>query len=204
MARPSVITEEQILQAARGVFLKKGIRATTAEVAKRAGIAEGSIFNRFETKYQLFSAAMHLNVTEPPWFRLLESAPKGDPRQALAEIALEILAFLRTLLPLVMMTWSNPSPSPSGLPRAFATPNPLPLRALEKVIHFFDQQMRAGRLRRQDPEIAARVFLGSLQNYVFFELLLKAQDQVPLPAEKFVKGMVDTLWKGLNPRSKKE
>jgi len=49
MARPPVITEERILDAARGVFLKKGIRATTAEVAKRAGIAEGSIFNRFDT-----------------------------------------------------------------------------------------------------------------------------------------------------------
>jgi AcrR family transcriptional regulator len=204
MARPPVITKEQILQAARGVFLKKGIRATTAEVAKRAGIAEGSIFNRFDTKYELFCAAMHVNVTEPAWFRSLESAPTGHPQQVLVKIATEILGFLRTLLPLIMMTWSNPSPSPSGLPSALATPNALPLRALQKVTDFFEQQMRAGKLRRQDPEITARVFLGSLQNYVFFELLLKAQDKVPLPAEKFVKGMVETLWKGLNPRSKKE
>lgn len=204
MARPSVITEERILAAARGVFLKKGIRATTAEVARRARIAEGSIFNRFKTKHALFSAAMHLTMDEPAWFGSLETRGTGHPRQQLNRIALEILGFLRTLMPLIMMTWSNRSLSPTGLPSALATPNPLPVRALKTVTRFFEREMRAKRLRRHDPEITARVFLGSLQNYVFFELLLRAQDKVPLPADKFVKGMVETLWQGLKPRSKKE
>lgn len=205
MARPSVITEEQILRAARGVFLKKGIRATTAEVARRAGIAEGSIFNRFNTKYELFSAAMCLNLEEPAWFRSLEAgAGKGRARETLVEVGLEILDFLRALVPLMMMTWSNPSPSPSGLPRALAVPNPPPLRALKKVELFFDTEMNNGRLRRSDPEILARVFLGSLQNYVFFELILKALDRHQVPAKRFVRGMVDTLWRGLDPRRKKE
>jgi len=51
MPRPAKIKDEEILAAAREVFLEKGIRATTAEVAKRAGIAEGSIFNRFATSF---------------------------------------------------------------------------------------------------------------------------------------------------------
>ncbi len=201
MARPSVITEEQILQAAREEFLKKGIRATTADVARRARIAEGSIFKRFETKYELFCAAMHVNPEEPAFFRSLDGAKSGAPRQVLAEIALEILGFIRTVMPLIMMTWSNPSPS--GLPRPLAKPNPIPLHLMKKLIRFFKREMSAGRLRRQDPEIAARVFLGGIQNYVFFELVLKA-GKVPMPAEKFVKAMVDTLMRGLAPTGKKE
>jgi AcrR family transcriptional regulator len=202
MARPSVITEEQILQAARAVFLKKGIRATTAEVARRARIAEGSIFKRFKTKHELFQAAMHLNTDEPAFYQALEATPRLHPREVLAEIALEILGFLRTLMPLVMMNWSNPLPS--GLPSALGAKNPIPLRVLHKLIRFFEREMRAGRLRRQDPETAARIFLGSIQNYVFFELVLKAEHKSVLPAEKFVKRMVDTLWRGLSPRRQKE
>src|SRR5262249_19234585 len=151
------------------VFLEKGIRATTAEVARRAKIAEGSIFKRFDTKHKLFSAAMHINFGEDPAFlQSLDRARTRHPRQALKEIALEILGYIRTAMPLAMMSWSNPSPS--GLPGAFATQNPLPLRVLSALREFFNQHMRAGHLRRQDPEIAARVFLGSIQNYVLFEL----------------------------------
>jgi AcrR family transcriptional regulator len=202
MARPSVITEAQVLEAARAVFLKKGIRATTAEVARRAGIAEGSIFKRFKTKHELFQAAMHLSTEESAFFHHLESFDAANPRQLLAQVALEILGFLRTMIPLVMMNWSNPLPS--GLPRPLGSKNPMPLQVLHQLTRFFERQMRAGRIRRRDPEIAARIFLGSIQNYVFFELVLKADHQSVLPQEKFVQQMVDTLWRGLSPRSKKE
>jgi AcrR family transcriptional regulator len=75
---------------------------------------------------------------------------------------------------------------------------------LQRLTAFFDREMRAGRLRRQDPETAARIFLGSIQNYVLFDLLLRARNKHPMPVEEFVKQMVDTLWRGLFPRRKKE
>ena len=61
MARPTVIRNEAILQAARDVFLERGILATSAEVAQRAGVSEGSLFKRFKTKADLFRAAMGLD-----------------------------------------------------------------------------------------------------------------------------------------------
>ena len=202
MARPSTITDQQILEAARGVFLEKGIRATTAEVAERAGIAEGSIFNRFKTKHDLFCAAM-LPVDEPEWVQSLPSrVGEGDVRETLDALGLEIIDFFRTLLPLMMMAWSNPAPS--GLPSALSMPNPPPVRGLKKLAGFFEAEMRAGRLRRTDAEIVARMFIGSLIHYVFLELLLKAQDELPLPGPTYVRGLVQTLWRGLNPRRKKE
>jgi AcrR family transcriptional regulator len=200
MARPVHITEEQILSAARELFLEKGIQATTAEVARRAGVAEGSIFKRFKTKHELFTAAMHLS--EPDWLAFVDKrVGQGDPKQNLVELGTEILGFFRQMLPLMMMGWANPSPR--GIPAVLEGPNPPPLRAIKRLAGFFEAEMRGRRLRRHDPEVVARAFLGSLQNYVFFELILKAQDELPLPPEMHVRGVVNLLWNGLAPPGKK-
>ncbi len=201
MARRATITDERILEAARQVFLEKGIVATTAEVARRARIAEGSIFNHFKSKQELFRAAMQLELDEPAFLKTLgERVGRGDVRENLIALGLRIIDFLRTVLPLMMMSWSNQNPC--GLPDALAEPNSAPLRALKRLAGFFEAEIRAGRLRRHDAEILARVFLGAMQNYVFFELLLKAHDELPLPAETYVRGLVQLLWRGARPRGK--
>ena len=57
---------EQIVQAATRVFAQKGFRrATTREVAREAGISEGTIYNYFDDKDALLMAIMdQLNETE--------------------------------------------------------------------------------------------------------------------------------------------
>ena len=201
MSRPSTITDEQILSPARELFLEKGIRATTSEVAKRAGIAEGSIFKRFKTKGDLFRAAMRPQLEEARWLATLAtSTGKGDVRDTLYRAGLEAMEFFRTLMPLMMMSWSNPDDSDGSCVNPNFGPNPPALRALKTVSGFFEAEMRAGRLRRHDPEILARVFVGSIQNYVFFEMVLKAHDELPLPEESFLRGLIQLLWKGADPR----
>ncbi|HEX2568950.1 MAG TPA: TetR/AcrR family transcriptional regulator [Polyangia bacterium] len=194
MARPPTIKDAQILQAAREVFLEKGITATTAEVARRAGVAEGSLFNRFKTKHDLFRAAMRDQMEEPPWLETLDRrAGQGDVRETLLAVGQEIVQFYRRLMPLMMMSWSNPK---AGLPEL---QHDAPLRAMRRVSAFFGAEMQAGRLRRHDPEILARSFLGGLSNYVFFEILLNAQKEMPMPLDTFLRGLVDLLWSGVAP-----
>jgi AcrR family transcriptional regulator len=201
MPRPPKIRDEEILAAARAVFLEKGFAATTAEVARRAGIAEGSVFNRFPTKAALFQAAMRPTLEEPPWAKLLGArAGQGDLVENLVEIGVEVLEFLRQIVPVMMMSWSNPAPHGGFLPAPLAGPNPPPLRAMRRLGAFFAAEVKAGRLRAgTDPELVARVFLGSLQNYVFFEVLLRADDLMPLPAQTYVRGVVELLWNGARP-----
>ena len=86
---------------------------------------------------------------------------------------------------------------------ACSSPNPPPVRFIKRLAAFFEAEMRDHRVRRHDAEIVARAFLGGLQSYVFFELLLKAQDELPLPAEMHVRGLVNLLWNGLSPTVKK-
>src|SRR6186713_2083425 len=64
--RPPVIDSARLLAVARGVFLERGIRATTLEVAERAGVSEGVLFHRFKSKEGLFSAAMDFDRDEAP------------------------------------------------------------------------------------------------------------------------------------------
>jgi AcrR family transcriptional regulator len=202
MARPPTITHEQILAAAREVFLAKGIRATVAEVAERAGVAGGSIFNRFPSKEDLFCAAMIADPDgEPPWFELVRQAQAAtDVKATLIEIGGQLIAFFRQIMPLMMMAWSNAGAS--GVPQQFEQPDPMPLRGLRTITELFEAQMRAGRIMRCDPLIAARAFLGGIQNFVFFELVMRAQNQPPLPEERFLRGLVDVLWRGLEPKAR--
>jgi hypothetical protein len=44
MPRPPKITNEEILAAARQVFLAEGINGSTLEIGQKAGISEASIF----------------------------------------------------------------------------------------------------------------------------------------------------------------
>jgi AcrR family transcriptional regulator len=199
MARPVSIKDETILAAAREVFLERGIQATTAEVAARAGVSEGSVFKRFKTKSELFRAAMNDRLAEPSWVnKLAARAGKGEIREQLFEVGMEIVAFFRTLMPVMMMAWSNPAPN--GLPSVISGPSPPPIRALRQLTGYFEAEMRAGRVHRQDPEVVARAFVGSLVHFVFFEVLQRAEGDLPLAAETYVRGLVGLLWGGIEPR----
>jgi AcrR family transcriptional regulator len=200
MARPVSIKDETIITAARHVFLERGIQATTAEVAERAGVSEGSVFKRFKSKGELFRAAMGDRLTEPAFLHdLAARVGQGDMRESLFAVGMEIIAFFRELIPLMMMAWSNPGPN--GLPSLLSGPNPPPIRTLKLIIGYFEAEMRAGRVRRQDPEVVARAFLGALNNFAFFERLYRESGELPLGDETYVRGLVSLLWGGLDPRA---
>lgn len=199
MARPVSIKDETIIEAAKQVFLERGIQATTAEVAQRAGVSEGSVFKRFRSKLDLFRAAMGDQLVVPEWTKRLASrVGQGDVRENLFEIGMSVIAFFRELMPLMMMSWSNPGPN--GLPVLVSGPNPPPVRALKQMTAFFEAEMRAGRIEQHDPEIVARSFVGGLQNFVFFEVVHRASGELPLAPESYVRGLVNLLWVGLGPR----
>ncbi|HMJ12775.1 MAG TPA: TetR/AcrR family transcriptional regulator [Polyangiaceae bacterium] len=199
MARPATIRDETIIDAAREVFLARGIRATTAEVAERAGVSEGSIFKRFKSKLELFEAAMGSPDEDPEFIReLSRRVGQGDMRENLYELGREIESHFRRAVPLVMMSWSNPGPD--GTPVRLNGPSPAPVRVLKALIEYFDAEVRVGRLRPADPEVAARSFLGAIQNFVVFEVLFGPQPDLHLTSDAYVRALVQLAWSGLAPQ----
>jgi AcrR family transcriptional regulator len=202
MARPAVIRDETIIEAARSVFLARGIRATTAEVAERAGVSEGSIFKRFRSKVELFEVAMGSPDEDPECIRVLPSrVGQGEMRQSLYELGCGIEAHLRHVIPLIMMTWSNPGIE--GAPPRFSGPSPLPIRILKALSAYFDAEVRLGRLREVDPDVAARSFLGAIHHFVLFDLLFGSSEELPrFTTDGFLRALVQLTWDGLAPKER--
>lgn len=201
MPRPRSIDDSDIIDAAREVFLERGFSATTAEVAERAGVSEGSIFNRFGSKRKLFRCAMMVNVEEEPWLRDLPSrVGVGDIRDQFVAVATDGVNFFRKMVPLMMMAWSNTKSGHQG-PTPPDGPGDAPLRAIRLLSDYFRAEIALGRVRDVDPEVLARTFLSGLNNYAFIEAILKRHGQPPpLPVEDYVNGLIDVLWNGAAPK----
>jgi AcrR family transcriptional regulator len=199
MSRPVTIRDETILEAARAVFLERGIAATTAEVAGRAGVSEGTLFNRFGSKEQLFKAAMGMQIDEPDWaYLFLSRVGTGDVKEHLYELGIKFVEFFQKLVPMLMMVWSNPTMT-SGKQREIHNGKHPATRNIRLVMGYLEAEMKAGRLRKQDPEIVARAFMGSLFNYAFLDVATFVHEELPQPKEAFVKGLIAVLWGGMAP-----
>jgi AcrR family transcriptional regulator len=185
MARPPTITEDEILAAARAVFLEKGILATVEEVAERCRVGQATVFRRFPTKQALFMAAME-TAGDPEWARSLpERIHRCDIRANLTELTNEILYWARKRIPLLMMKMSNPSVGDRPGPPAYV------FRAFTLMTEFMTEQARTGRIRLGDPRVATRILMGTIQNAVMFEAVARPGDG--LTAEQVVAGLMDLL-----------
>ena len=61
---------------------------TTAEVARCAGISEGSIFNRYKSKDDLFRAAVATNLEASDWIAKLDArVGKGEIRDGVGKFS---------------------------------------------------------------------------------------------------------------------
>lgn len=189
--RPPVISTERLLEVAREVFLELGIRATTLEVASRAGIAEGTIFTRFKSKADLFRAAMQFDPDEALAFveRLPSLAGQPDLRRTLADFAEEFLRIGRVAVPVMMMSWSNPESQPCG--EHIGERSARHKRVVGAITSFFEAEMSIGRVRVQSPEVLARMLLGSLHQYCMSELF--ARDVGGVTPQAFAGQVVDVL-----------
>lgn len=197
MARPISISDDQILEAARVVFVRDGIKATTKEIARHAGVAEGSIFRRFSTKDALFAAAV-MNPRTPVWVRELDHlVGQGEPRENLVHIVLGMMRFLQEMLPLVMVSWS----SQSGQFTTHGDEEPPGVRDRRLLTHYLHQEMELGRLRACNAEAVARMLFGVCLNFVMDRLTLR-QTTSPEEITTFAESMVDAVWEGIRPHSK--
>lgn len=198
--RPPRISSEQLLDVAREVFLEHGIRATTLEVATRAGVSEGIIFHRFKSKDALFREAMHFDLDDVP--KMMAGAVDGlealEIREALIRIASALLEIGRVAIPLMMMSWSNPE---RGEACSAENKRANYQQMVKRLASFFEARMNEGKLRRVDAEVFTRAFLGAIHHYCMAQLFSFASQPITLPEGMFVRGLVDLLLQGAAPEN---
>jgi len=193
--RPPTIDSEQLLAVAREVFLERGIRATTLEVAERAGVSEGVLFHRFKSKEELFSAAMDFDGEGAPRAVLeaIESLDGLEVREAIVQLATKLLEVGRVALPILMMSWSNPQPCSGPI---FEKKRHKFRQVLKALSGYFERQMELGKLRRMDAEVPARTLLGAVHHFAMTRILLEEGEAALMPEGMFVRGLADLLLNG--------
>jgi AcrR family transcriptional regulator len=95
---------ERILQAAVEVFRERGVtKATTKEIARAAGVSEGSLYNHFENKSALFGATFGTVASGVAQVmrELMESVGENTVEENLVRFVAAETEFYAELLPIV-------------------------------------------------------------------------------------------------------
>lgn len=191
MGRRKRIEDEELLAVAREVFSKKGIGASTREIARRAGISEAVIYQRHPTKADLFFAAM-----VPPAMELkalLDSSAEDQAGCASLEtIALGILQYFRDILPILLPLVTHPS---FDFER-FAQQHPESPMAQLRVglVAYLTGRPELAHTPPGQIGTAALVLIASMHGFAFFERLGVHGGHFE---EKMVRNTASLVWQSL-------
>src|ERR1039458_4836462 len=128
MGRNKTISDDDLLDVARRAFVEEGFAASTREIARRAGVSEGLIFQRFQTKEDLFFAAM---IPPPADLNRLLHHPRSKGRALIEKITFSMIDYFLDTLPVLLPPRSHvPSrfsfrgvrQAPSRIAHALAAP----------------------------------------------------------------------------------
>jgi AcrR family transcriptional regulator len=190
----------RILEAAERVIREQGAAAaTTREIARAAGCAEGSIYVHFEDKAGLLVA---LVIEQSPQFaRLLELpqyAGTATVRENLEEAATLIVELLQGALPLLAGFLADP-----GLMARYAAQlqerQAGPYQVLAALRAYIRAEQRKGRIdAAADPAAAASLVVAACRGFALSELMLR--DLEPATGKRFPRQLARTLVAGLEPR----
>ena len=162
--------KQQILDAALEVFSSRGFAAaSTAEIAKAAGIAEGTIYNYYRSKREVLIAAIERSVMSQPFVSLVEHAEDMDYPTLLTHILEDRLSFMdnsANVQMLLMMSEILRDPELKDIYRSHVV-EPIMTR-MEKM---FEAKVASGYFRQMDPRVATRAVGGMIIGMLLLGLL---------------------------------
>ena len=188
-------TRERILEAAERVMRSRGLaRTTTKEIARAAEVSEGTLYNHFANKEELF---LHVLGRLPSDFVALvrglpERAGRGTLLDTLMEVACAALAFYDQAVPMGASAFAEPellARLRAGLREQGAGPQ----KANEAVAAYLRAEQHLGRVRQEaSPDAAAYLLLGAVYQRAFWRQFL-GEDPQPDTDGRFVEEIVELL-----------
>jgi Transcriptional regulator len=205
------MTDKQraILRAAVKLFSEKGFHASsTSEIAKEAGVAEGTIFRHYKTKKDILLAVvvpLLVKFLSPRMLRDVQ-AIFGDPSLSTEETLRRVY---KNRLELVEQNWDR---FRILLQEAAFHPEireaiieHIAKRARALMTAFVEKKIRDGEFRNLPPAVIVRVGFSLLAGYVFFKHIAFPDEGIKLDDEEEIALMVDILLHGVrNPHRRDE
>ena len=188
--------EAQILDAATKVFASKGFRAaTTKEIAAEAGVSEGTIYNYFDSKYDLLIAMSQRLALES--LQQLDDLPPEEDVQAYItalvtdrfDMLVKHMDLIRALMPEVLVD--------DDLRQAYVEQVLSP--ALSYLGQYIESRTKAGVFRKTKSDIVSRAMIGAVMSFGYLWLRQpSALDQ--RSQEELVSEVVGLFLNGLRAR----
>ncbi|MBE9182016.1 TetR/AcrR family transcriptional regulator [Oculatella sp. LEGE 06141] len=185
---------EVILDGAMREFLEFGYAATSMDrVAAIAGVSKATVYRHFQNKEALFTALIQqLAQTQfQPVFNLKQAEQlQSEPRLVLQTLASKMLDNIMENEQ--MLTFMRLLIGESG---RFPELAHIFIRSLEKPgIEAVSQYLAAqSKLQLADPEVSARIFIGTLVHFVLLQKVLHGQESLPMERDRLVNGLLDLI-----------
>jgi AcrR family transcriptional regulator len=187
---------ERLIEAAMRVFARRGFRgATSARIARAAGVSEALVFKHFGSKEGLYRAIIERKIEglgEGIFPR--EAAARGDDEAVLRTMAGNLLGNMEqdpSLLRLLLFS----ALEGEALSAIFTEVR------VTKVIRFLADHLRrrmeAGALRAEDPELAAVLFLGQIAHFALCRQVFGLEAVAAIRRDAVVDQAVATALDGL-------
>lgn len=193
MGRKKSISDADLLAVARAVFVEEGMGASTKEIARRAGVSEGVLYQRFATKDELFFAAM---IPPPSDLTRMFQHSRLKGRKLIEKLTFAMLDFSRQALPVMLPLMMHPGFRLEDLAERHPES---PIFLLRREIGpFLLRERDAGRLGPVDPRGASLLVWSLAQSLAFFEKLGAHGGKFE---PEIINATIDCMWRGLAPRS---
>jgi AcrR family transcriptional regulator len=189
--RPSTERREEILDAARRVFLMSGYAgATVREIAAAADVNDAVLYRSFSTKEQMFEEAIAAPLEEAV-NAAFRSAP-GDPEvRAVSEAFVQdLLEAMRDIAPLLMVVLGDAERGATFYRQRFQP-------ALARLREVIDTNLPMWSHRDFDPDLAAMAVVGMC---LFIALHNRFGDTPTGEPRQIAPELLSIVWDGLRSR----
>jgi AcrR family transcriptional regulator len=189
--------KQQILDAALIVFSEKGFaKATTAEIARAAGVAEGTIYNYFHSKRELFVAVIRSVIINAPLLDLFKKFPQQDITLSFKQILENRFDLMESgpmsRVPTLMGEVLHDPELEALLVKQFFQP------LLSQLDGTYRMMMKSGKIRSLEPDVVVRAVGGLILGFLMLRMLEgEASPLNRLPREKVAEDVATILLYGL-------
>ncbi|MHB8793086.1 MAG: TetR/AcrR family transcriptional regulator [Thermoleophilia bacterium] len=193
---------EHLVAAAERVIIRKGFASITVrEIAREAGVADGTLYNHFPDKEEVLVEAILGRMTEieKMFSELPRQAGKGTVTGNLKKMAVSVLDFEWEAMPLLGSLHTEPKLMKRLIERLHADRRG-PHGALDAVREYLRDEQKLGRIdSKADPDAAAMLLVGTLHDMLLNRHMLEGDAGNEVEAGVISK-LVKTLMRGIGPR----
>ena len=191
-------TRRQIIEAAdRAVRTKGLLGASTREIAREAGVADGTLYVHFADRIELFLALLteYLPPFVEPLRRLQGLVGRRTVRLNLKDVLEGALAWHAKILPLFSALAADP-PLLKAFQARLAERNEGPHLSLQAIEGYLRAEQEAGRVHSEaNPRAAAILLLGASQYWT--SVVQNVGTDLGFSREEFLKQVIHSIMVGL-------